>query len=131
MANEATIITLLGNGGDPIRYTMGNTGSLTKGAFAKITDAVIASGVSLVNAACAGICTSDKISGVTSASFYTNIIADCKASGVINAGDRIAMADDNYVKAFDDSPANSGASLIGYSLETAANAEVIACRIKL
>lgn len=76
MANEAVIIELLGNKGDPIQYNVADAAALAKGELLKLADnrTVVTSAAGI----CAGICAMEKVAldGSTTVSAYTNGIFD-------------------------------------------------------
>ena len=120
MANEAALRVRLE---DPIDFTCANTDAFEKGAFVKIYDPRIASGSEIVLKNCAGIVAREKIAsdGRTQVAVYRRGIFDVHASGAINAGDAVAMAESNDVIAAPVSA--SGAQIIGSAMETAADNE--------
>jgi predicted RecA/RadA family phage recombinase len=132
MANEAVIIELLGNMGDPIRYTVDNATAVVKGTIMKITDPRTAAATTAADEPIAGIAVSEKVAndGSTTLAVYTNGIFDLKDAnaGGCTVGARVAIAGANTI---DDADANDllQNSTIGYSLETAAGAVVVAVRV--
>lgn len=133
MAFEAVIIELLGNGGDPVRYTVANGTGIEKGTLLKLTDPRTAIANSGNNDDLAGIAAAEKVAndGSTSLAVYTNGIFDMKASGAITVGQpvRSSSTANHVAVALNDTA--SGAKVLGYALETATDGEVIAVRVKL
>ncbi|MDD5051009.1 MAG: hypothetical protein PHV93_04725 [Candidatus Pacebacteria bacterium] len=133
MASEAVIIELLGNGGDPIRYTVDNATAVAKGTIMKITDPRTAAATTAADEPVAGIAASEKVAndGSTTLALYTNGIFDLKDAnaGGCTCGAMVAIGGANLI---DDADANDllQNSTVGYALETAAGAEVIAVRVK-
>jgi hypothetical protein len=133
MANEAVIIELLGNGGDPIRYTVADGTAIAKGALLRQTDprtAIINSGA---DQPIAGIAAAEKVvsDGSTTLAVYTNGIFDitAAAAGITAVGALCAIsATVNMITAADASDILQG-SIVGYCLEAHANDEVAAVRI--
>jgi hypothetical protein len=130
MANEAVIIELLGNGGDPIRYTVSSAGAITKGTIMKVTDPRTVAASSAADEPIVGILAHDvAIDGSTTASVYTNGIFDLKDNGAgCTLGKSVAIGGANTIV---DSDANDllQNSTVGMSLETAGAAEVFAVRV--
>lgn len=136
MANEAIKVELYGSNydGTPRRYTVANGTAISKGTLLKLTDPRTAAAAdatsTAVNICCAGIAAMDKEAsdGSTSISAWTNGIFECVASGAIPVGAAITFITGNYVALAHN---GSGAIIAGYSLETAANAELVNVRIAL
>ena len=127
MANEAVIIELLGNGGDPIRYTVADGTTIEKGTLLKITDPRTASATSADNDAFGGIAAAEKVAsdGSTSIAVYTHGIFDLKDSGSgITAGERVSIAGANLISKV--AAADLLFADVGIALETASASEVIA-----
>ena len=98
MANEAVIIELLGNGGDPVRFTVANATTIEKGTLLKITDPRTAIATSADNDPFAGIAAAEKVAsdGATSLAAYTHGIFDLVDSGAgITAGERVSIGGTN------------------------------------
>ena len=123
MANEAVIIELLGNAGDPVRYTCAT--AIAKGALCKITDPRTAAVTGADNDPFAGIAAAETTTNDTSIACYTHGIFDLKDSGAgITAGERVSIKAANQIAKVAD--ADLLFSDVGIALETAAGAEVIA-----
>ena len=134
MADEAVTIELFGQPkGIPRRRTVGDNNAIEKGAVLQLIDPNTASGSIVEGGMCAGIAAEEKESGdgATTIGCYTQGVFDLVASGAITVGDAVAMsASINHVKA---APATvtSGAAILGYAEETAANGETIRVRLDL
>lgn len=79
MAHEATIIELLGNRGNPIRFNCADGTTIPKGTLLKITDPRTVVAHSALNDPFAGIAAMEKVAndGSTSISVYTCGIFAC------------------------------------------------------
>lgn len=133
MADEAVIIELLGNGGDPIRFTVADGTLIEKGTIMELTDPRTVIKVSGANTALVGIAAAEKVAsdGATTIAVYTNGIFDLTISsaGVTTLGaDVVANAGDNKVEDFDTLDGEKGFT-IGKALETGGNNEVVAVRV--
>lgn len=127
MANEAVIIELLGNGGDPIRYTVADVGAIAKGTLCKITDPRTAVATAADNDPFAGIAAAEKVAsdGSTTLALYTHGIFDLVDSGAgITAGERVSIKAANQIAKV--AAADQLFSDVGIALETAGAAETIA-----
>jgi len=130
MANEAVIIELLGDGGDPVRYTVADGTGIAKGALLKITDPRTAIATSADNDPFCGIAAMEKVisDGAVTISAYTHGIFDLVDSGAgITVGQKVNIGGTNVIiqsVAADLLPAG-----VGYALETASAGERIAVLI--
>ena len=101
MADEAIIVELLGNGGDPIRYTCDDTIAIAKGSLLELTSPRTVIQSTLVDEPIAGIAATEKVAndGQTSIAVYTNGIFIMKcATTQCEIGDTCsANATDNNV----------------------------------
>lgn len=129
MANEALLRDRLT---DPIDFTVADGTAITKGAVLKMTDPRTAILTSGLGDAIAGIAARDKVAsdGRTRLAVFTKGIFDMTASGSITVGQHVISAGNtspNFVifSGGAASGAYSGASIIGYALETASDGEVI------
>ena len=132
MTNEAVKVELTNSTGFPRRYTCADGTGIVKGSLLKLSDPRTAAQSDTANEALAGIAAMEKEAsdGSTSITCWTDGIFDMKASGAITAGDPVCSAGaDNLVQAGDAS--DKGAEILGYALETAADAEVINVRVRL
>ena len=130
----AVIIELLGQRGDPVRYTCDNTNpSISKGDLLFLVDPRKASGANLATGAAAGIAAADKESadGSTSISVYTNGIFDIVtgANGV-GIGSLLRISGGNYLAAATAAQLLSGMVLCK-ALEDGIAEEYIACKLVL
>lgn len=135
MANEAVIIELLGNGGDPVRYTVADGTGIEKGTVMELVDPRTAQKVSGAGVVIAGIAAAEKVAndGQTSLAVYTNGIFDltCAAAGTATLGSYVrAAANDNTITVMTTLDDETGKA-IGKSLETGGNNEVVAVRVLL
>ena len=133
MANEAVIIELLGDGGDPIRYTVADGTAIAKGAFMRITDPRTAIAHSGADQPFGGVAAQAKVAsdGQTTLAVYTNGIFDitAAAAGVTTVGYICAVsATANMITVADANDLLQG-STVGQCLESHANDEVAAVRI--
>lgn len=134
MANEAVIIELLGNGGDPIRFTVDDATGIEKGTILKLSDPRTASATSADGDIPIGIAAAEKVAndGSTTIAAYTNGIFDIKDSGSgITVGQRVKIAGANLIATADDATAANQSEQLGTALETASASEVIAVRVLL
>jgi len=134
MANEAVIIELLGNGGDPIRYTVADGTGVEKGTIMKIN-----TGDRLIIATSAdgdfpmGIAASEKVAndGSTTLAVYTNGIFDLTVHGTntVTLGYPVKIDGVNLISDADEAGATAPSEVIGQALEAGAANEVIAVRV--
>lgn len=134
MANEAVIIELLGNGGDPISYTVAEGTGIAKGSIMKLADARLASAhAGAADVPIVGIAAAEKVAGdgSTTLAVYTNGIFDitAAAAGVTAVGAICACsATAQMITAADADDLLQG-STVGQCLEAHANNEVAAVRV--
>jgi hypothetical protein len=134
MANEAVLRKRLE---DPIDFTVADDVGIEKGSVMVMHDPRGASGAGTavtslaVNQACAGILAREKIAddGRTRAAIFQKGVFDVHASGAVGIGEPVGMAELNDVKLAD--PTLSGAQIIGYALETAADDETFQIKLEL
>ena len=130
MVNEAVIVELLGDEGDVIYFTVTDATGIEKGALLTLSDPRTAA-AGTDGTICAGIAAAEKVAldGSTKLGCYTHGIFDLNASGAIAVGEAIALAGNNEVKL---APNDfSGAKVLGYALETAADNETIECFVRI
>lgn len=99
MANEAVIVELLGDGGDPIDFTVADATGIEKGTLMSGADARTAiSGVAPVNGF-VGIAAAEKVAsdGQTRLACYTKGIFDLVTDTAVNAGDWVCISGLNCV----------------------------------
>ena len=131
MANEAVIIELLGNGGDPVRFTVADGNGIEKGVLLKLTDPRTAVVSSADNDPFCGIAAAEKVAsdGSVTLAAYTKGIFDLKDSGSgITVGATVNVGGANLVIASAAADLLTG-SVVGRALETASAAEVIAVAV--
>ena len=133
MANEAVIIELLGNQGDPIRYTVADGTGIEKGALLYLeSDPRTAAASSAQGQIFVGIAAEEKTAsdGITEISVYQNGIFDLKDSSAgMTLGDICKLGGANLVATADETGALANQEVVGIVLETAAANEVVAVRI--
>jgi hypothetical protein len=131
MANEAVIIELLGNGGDPVRFTVADGATIEKGTLLKLTDPRTGIATSADNDPFCGIAAAEKVAsdGSVTLAAYTKGIFDLKDSGSgITAGATVNVGGANLVIASAAADLLTG-SVVGRALETASAAEVVAVAV--
>ena len=122
MANEAIIVELLGNKGDPIRYTCADGTAIPKGTVMELTSPRTVIAVSAVDKPVVGIAAQEKVAndGQTSISVYTNCIVQlvCETTQC-EIGDPVSMGATvpNKIVLASSLDYEKGWSL-GYALET-------------
>ena len=140
MTNEPKKVELYGQGNDgqPRRFTVANATGIEKNTFLELTDPRTAVTAVTAGAACAGISAMEKEAndGSTSISAWTDGIFECTASGAIVLGAPVMIASTtahpNTVKtATPHDKGGSGAVVLGYCMETAADAERVNIRLDL
>lgn len=135
MANEAVIIELLGNGGDPVRYTVADGTGIEKGTIMKFdSDPRTVAACSANGDLIAGIAAAEKVAsdGSTTLALYTNGIFDimCTASsGSAVLGGPVKITGANTIAPADDDTIDKAREVVGYSLETGTASEVVAVRV--
>lgn len=131
-ASGAVIIELLGNRGDPVRYTVANANKIDKGDLVFLVDPrTVSGGANITATAAAGVAAMDKAAsdGITSISVYTNGIFDI-GTGVngVGIGSLVMLSGGNRVVAMTAAQFLSG-MCFAKALETADNAEVAAYKL--
>ena len=127
----AVIIELLGSRGDPVRYTVANANSITKGDLLFLLDPRTVSGANLATGAAAGIAAMDKEAsdGSTSISVYTNGIFDLVAGVSAGAaGALVRISGGNYIETATAAQLLSG-MVLAKTLEAGSAEEYIACKL--
>jgi len=123
MADEAIIVELLGNKGDPIRYTCADGAGIAKGSVLELTTPRTVIQSTAVDRPIAGIAAEEKVAsdGQTSIAVYTNCIVQLKCvTTQLEIGDYCsASATDNVVTLSSTLDAEKGWA-VGYALETVA-----------
>lgn len=134
MANEAVIIELLGNEGDVVQYTVAAGTAITKGTLMYLSSdprTILAS--SAEGQIFVGIAVSDKTAtdGATKMGVYTNGIFDLKATtATITLGNLVKLGGANLIATADEAGAQGESEVVGQVLETTANDEVVAVKIR-
>ena len=101
MANEAVIITLLGNGGDPVNFSCMDGRTIEKGSILVLQDPIKVSGALTISKTekFAGIAAHEKEAsdGATTISVYTHGIFDCYVGScpAITAGQMLVLSGAN------------------------------------
>jgi len=137
MAREAVKIEFTDSDGDgdPRRYTIASSATITKGGFLVLSDPRTAAAQAADGALIAGFASMDKIADYsTTISAWTDGIFKVTASGAIPVGALLSAASPgNYVKQVTAAELTvaSLAKVIGYALETAAADETFAMRLNL
>jgi len=132
MANEAVIIELLGNGGDPVRFTVADGTGIEKGTIMKFSsDPRTIAAATADGDLIAGIAAAEKVAndGQTSLAVYTKGIFDiaCTASsGSAVLGEPVKVTGANTVAPADDDSIAHVNECVGTSLETGSASEVVA-----
>ena len=120
MANEAIIVELLGNQGDPIRYTVADGTGIEKGTVMELTSPRTVKLASAVDTPLVGIAAAEKVAndGQTSIAVYTNGIFQLKcATTQCEIGDGVSLAAaDNTIALSTTLDVEKGWAL-GYALE--------------
>lgn len=135
MVNEAVIIELLGNRGDPVRYTVDNTIGVEKGTLMYMSDprTALASDTTAARPF-AGIAAAEKVAndGATTLALYTNGIFDILSSGAVlfGTGDLVQLSNAaNVVQ--ECGGVISGGIVVGQALEDNSASEVVAVKVKV
>jgi hypothetical protein len=135
MANEAVKVELTNSTGFQRRFTVADSAGIAKGSLLKLTDPRTAAQSDGTGDPIAGIAAMEKVAydGSTSISVYTDGIFEMLASGAIILGQPVKSAANvaNSVMAAYASSAASGAQVIGYCMETAADGETVNIRVRL
>ncbi len=99
MANEAIIVELLGNGGDPVQYVVDNATAIPKGTLLKHVDNRVAAASAADNDAFAGIAAAEKVAndGSTRLAAYTHCVAMLAGSAAIAVGEKVSLSGANTI----------------------------------
>jgi len=123
MANEAAIVELLGNGGDPIQYVCVDGDAFPKGTILKLSDNREADLSSADGEMCAGIAAMEKVAndGSLTVTAYTNGIFTLKEanSAEIAVGAKVTIGGANLIKLAAAGEAEGG-TLFGHAEATIA-----------
>ena len=145
MADEAVIVELLGNKGDPVSYACADADAIEKGTVLIIsgTAARMTKKAAVLGEPIAGIAAAEKVAsdGSTTIACYTNGIFDMKtASGAnrISGGNIVISSGANTISdvrlAGNPTMQYSGASILGISLENgpvAGTSDTITVKVRL
>ena len=117
MANEAVIIELLGNGGDPVRYTVADGTGIAKGTLMQLSsDPRTITASSGDGEIFVGIAAAEKVAndGSTELAVYTNGIFDITDSGAgVALGKYAKLNGANVVALADEAGAQGGIEVVG------------------
>ena len=99
MANEAVIVELLGNGGDPIDITVADGTGIEKGTILSGVDARGGEATSTAGEYPVGITAAEKVAsdGSTNVACYTHGIFDLKTSTALTPGQAVMMSGANII----------------------------------
>ena len=132
MANEAVIIELLGNRGDPVEFICVDGDAFPKGTILKLSDNREADLSAADGNVCAGICAFEKVAndGSTRVTAYTNGIFDLTEanSGAIGIGVPVTIGGANLIKAAAAGEAETG-DILGHALAVFAKTETHEVRV--
>ena len=135
MAFEAVIVELLGNGGDPIEYTVADGTTIEKGTILELEDERTCKKVSGAGVVIAGIAATEKVAndGSTTLAALTNLIADLTvdtgATATLGSYVRSSAATNEITVAT--TLDNETGKAIGKALATGTADEVIQVRVLL
>jgi len=135
MADEAIIVELLGNKGDPVRYTVDDAIAVAKGSVMELTTPRTMKIISAVDKPIAGILAAEKVAndGQTSMAVYTNGIFQLKTGAAETAtiGDYVsAGAVVNQINLSSTLDVEKGWA-IGYAMQDIGNAATGMIRVLL
>ena len=122
MANEATIITLLGNQGDPVEYTVADATAIPKGSIMEFSSSPQTVVISSADGKFfAGIAAVEKKAndGVTKLACLTHCIAECKYSAAGTLGQPQKISGVNTIADADSDTIATATEVVGIGLETA------------
>jgi hypothetical protein len=127
MANEADIVSLGPNGGNPIKFTVANNINISKGTILQLLDERTASAASANSEVFAGIAAADKEAndGSTKLAAYTEGIFDLTGgAATITAGMLVSISLANLIKPATEAEVVTG-DVIGKAYATSSAAEKI------
>lgn len=140
MANEAVIIELLGNKGDPVSYSCQDTDAIEKGALLFLDDS--SGKIRYVSGSVAATVSNDKMpigiaaaekvasDGQTRIAVYTNVIADLKLNtDTCTMGDLMTISGANMVGPVYVTGNIKTANVLGKALETGTTTATVAVRV--
>ena len=129
MANEAVIIELLGDKGNPVRFTCASGTAIVKGTIMELSEPRTVTANNGAADIFAGIASAEKTAndGASSIACYTKGIFDLYSGGAaITAGDLVITSGANTIKT---AATWASGALVGKALETASAGEVIAVAV--
>ena len=136
MADEAVIITLLGNKGDEVEYTVATGTAIAKGELLKISSSPRVAAKATAGSIFAGIAAFEKSTtdGITTMGVITHCIADLTCGGAetmtLGAPVMVGAAANEVTVATGDAVEDS-AKVVGFALETVGNNGTGAVRINV
>lgn len=134
MANEAVIIELLGNKGDPIQFICVDGDAWLKGAIMKLSDNREVDTSAAPGNVCAGILTMEKVAsdGSTTVSCYTNGIFDLLEGegAAVAIGLPVKISTENTIEEAEAGDAETGV-LLGHALAAFAGSDTQEVRVLL
>ncbi len=132
MADEAVIIELLGNKGDPIQYICADGDAFPKGTILKLSDNREADLSATVGNVCAGICSFEKVAsdGSLRVTAYTNGIFDLKEgeAAAIAIGLPVKISAANKIEEAEAGDAETGV-LFGHALAAFAGSDTQSVKV--
>lgn len=131
MADEAIIVELLGNGGDPISFNCADGDAFPKGTILKLSDNREADLSAADGDCCAGICSMEKVAsdGSTTVTAFTNGIFKLTDAGAgFTVGLPVTIGGANKIKQVAAGEAEGG-TLLGFALATAGAGAVEEVRV--
>ena len=135
MADEAVIVELLGDAGDPISFTVSDSVGIEKGATMKMTDPRTAAQSDGAGDIIAGIAASEKVAndGNTKLAVLRNCIVDLKVESGKSAtlGQHLRTAATANQVENGSATDNETGKTLGKALETGSTSEVIQVRVLL
>ena len=121
MADEATIITLLGNQGDPVEYTVSATTAIPKGSIMVMDSSPQTAKISAADGDFfVGIAANEKSAtdGVVKMACITHCVADIKHSAAGTLGRPQKVSGVNTIADADEAGAHGSSEVVGMTLET-------------
>jgi len=133
MADEAIIVELLGNRGDPIQYTCLDANAIPKGTVLELEDLRTVKVMSATDKPVAGIAAHEKVAsdGSSTIGVYTNgIFKMVVGSTGCTVGSQVVSESgtNNHIKDLDTLDSETG-DVLGYALETGTNGETVLVRV--
>ncbi len=133
MTNEIIVVELLGNAGDPIKYTCLNNTAIPKGTLLELEDLRTVKKISAADKPIAGVAAAAKVAndGSTKIAVLTNFIGKvvCESEGATVGHQQVANDGTNML-ADHDTLDNETGDVAGYALETATSGETYLVRFQ-